>query len=109
MIFGSFHSHFVQYASSRTFLRRRLLVLLTHAQVDFFATYVADVMTSSVKTTQDIAWGVCFFLSGDFLLDLNRYHETGVSWQVRKLREGWVGDDRGKPRGRRRRSVVREA
>lgn len=55
---------------------------LDEQQVEFFATYVADVMTSSVKTTQDLAWTVCFFLSGDFLLDLEEYHETGGSWQV---------------------------
>ncbi|CAB1117872.1 unnamed protein product [Ectocarpus sp. CCAP 1310/34] len=50
-------------------------------KVDFFATYVTDVMTSSVKTTQDIAWTFCFFLSGDFLLNLEDYHRKGLSWQ----------------------------
>ncbi|CAM9696047.1 unnamed protein product [Laminaria digitata] len=50
-------------------------------KVEFFATYVADVMTSSVKTTQDIAWTICFFLSGDFLLGLKEYHVSGGSWQ----------------------------
>ncbi|CAN0054746.1 unnamed protein product, partial [Ectocarpus sp. 6 AP-2014] len=50
-------------------------------KVDFFATYVTDVMTSSVKTTQDIAWTFCFFLSGDFLLNLEDYHRKGSSWQ----------------------------
>eukprot|EP00752_Nemacystus_decipiens_P005274 g4784.t1 len=50
-------------------------------KVEFFATYVADVMTSSVKTTQDIAWTFCFFFSGDFLLDLKDYHHRGGSWQ----------------------------
>jgi hypothetical protein len=37
-------------------------------QVDFFATYTADVLTSSVKTILDIAWTIGFFVSGDFLL-----------------------------------------
>ncbi|CAM9832553.1 unnamed protein product [Pylaiella littoralis] len=50
-------------------------------KVDFFATYVTDVMTSSVKTTQDVAWSVCFFLSGDFLLSVEDYHGSGGSWQ----------------------------
>lgn len=52
-------------------------------KVEFFATYVADVMTSFVKPTQDLAWTACFFLSGDFLLELNQYHDKGGSWQVR--------------------------
>ncbi|CAN0168433.1 unnamed protein product, partial [Hapterophycus canaliculatus] len=49
--------------------------------VDFFVTYITDVMTSSVKTTQDIAWTICFFMSGDFLRDLEDYHLKGGSWQ----------------------------
>lgn len=53
-----------------------------YVQVDFFATYVADVMTSSVKTTQDLAFTACFFLSGDFLMDLKDYHDHGGAWQV---------------------------
>ena len=52
--------------------------------MEFFATYVADVMTSSVKTTQDIAWTLCFFLSGDFMLSLKEYHAKGGSWQARR-------------------------
>lgn len=51
-------------------------------QVDFFSSYVADVMTSSVKTMQDMAWTACFFLSGDFLLEVADYHKSGDSWQV---------------------------
>jgi hypothetical protein len=44
-------------------------VYIHHAkQVDFFATYTADVLTSSVKTILDIAWTIGFFVSGDFLL-----------------------------------------
>lgn len=59
-------------------------------KVDFFATYVADVMTSSVKTTQDLAYTVSFFLSGDFLLDLNHYKKYSGSWQASALYVNFV-------------------
>lgn len=52
-------------------------------QISFFSTYVADVMTSSVKTIQDIVWAFFFFLSGDFLLSAEEYHARGTSWQAR--------------------------
>lgn len=35
--------------------------------VTFLHTFVGDYMTSTVKVTQDLAWSVCFFWSGEFL------------------------------------------
>jgi hypothetical protein len=43
-------------------------ICILYKQVDFFATYTADVLTSSVKTILDIVWTIGFFVSGDFLL-----------------------------------------
>lgn len=37
--------------------------------VTFLDSYAADVLTSMVKVFQDIAWSVCYFISGQFLLD----------------------------------------
>jgi hypothetical protein len=36
--------------------------------VTFFHTFVGDYLTSTVKVTQDLAWSVCFFSSGEYLL-----------------------------------------
>ncbi|CAM9585643.1 unnamed protein product [Choristocarpus tenellus] len=42
-------------------------------------------MTSSVKTTQDVAWTFCYFLSGDFLLSRDDFNAHGGSWQQSSL------------------------
>eukprot|EP00611_Tribonema_gayanum_P031000 TRINITY_DN879_c0_g7_i1.p1 TRINITY_DN879_c0_g7~~TRINITY_DN879_c0_g7_i1.p1 ORF type:complete len:710 (+),score=202.63 TRINITY_DN879_c0_g7_i1:218-2347(+) len=52
------------------------------SKVDFFATYCADVLTSSVKTLLDWAWTLMFFASGDFLLSRKK-------WVVRPPRHIW--------------------
>lgn len=36
--------------------------------VTFFHTFVGDYLTSTVKVTQDLAWSMCFFSSGEYLL-----------------------------------------
>ncbi|KAG5190537.1 EXS family-domain-containing protein [Tribonema minus] len=51
-------------------------------EVDFFATYCADVLTSSVKTVLDMAWTIGFFLSGDFLMDRH-------VWMARHKSNSW--------------------
>eukprot|EP00611_Tribonema_gayanum_P030998 TRINITY_DN879_c0_g5_i1.p1 TRINITY_DN879_c0_g5~~TRINITY_DN879_c0_g5_i1.p1 ORF type:complete len:880 (+),score=277.87 TRINITY_DN879_c0_g5_i1:381-2642(+) len=52
------------------------------SKVDFFATYCADVLTSSVKTVLDMAWTIGFFLSGDFLMDRH-------VWMARHKSNSW--------------------
>jgi len=45
----------------------------------FFNIYVADVFTSMVKVFQDIAWTICFVISGDFLKTEDL---TSHAWQT---------------------------
>lgn len=51
--------------------------------VSFFHSYVADVFTSMVKIFQDMAWTMCFILSGDFLSidETNNGTNTNKDWQ----------------------------
>ncbi|KAG5178815.1 EXS family-domain-containing protein [Tribonema minus] len=62
--------------------KKLFLPLSVKLEVDFFATYCADVLTSSVKTLLDWAWTLMFFASGDFLLSRKK-------WVVRPPRHIW--------------------
>ncbi|CAM9155842.1 unnamed protein product [Discosporangium mesarthrocarpum] len=59
-------------------------------KVEFFATYMADVMSSTVKTYQDIVWSFCFFCSGDFLLTPHEFRHLGNTWQKSYLYMDWI-------------------
>lgn len=43
------------------------VVTAPYSSPNFFQTYVGDIFTSMVKIFQDIAWTICWTLSGDFL------------------------------------------
>ncbi len=64
--------------------QQRLVIILSVplVQVDFFGTYVADVMTSSVKTLLDLSWTIGYFVSGDFLLSRHK-------WKARPVEDVW--------------------
>jgi xenotropic and polytropic retrovirus receptor 1 len=47
----------------------------------FFTIYIADVFTSMVKLFQDVAWTVCFMVSGDFLKSEDSQQATMHVWQ----------------------------
>ena len=49
--------------------------------VSFFHSYVADVFTSMVKVFQDMAWTLCFILSGDFLATDENDEVFTKNWQ----------------------------
>lgn len=46
----------------------------------FFLGYVGDIFTSMVKVFQDIAWTICFTLSGDWRIPEDAKHVTRHSW-----------------------------
>ena len=46
----------------------------------FFTIYLADVFTSMVKVFQDVAWSLCFVLSGDFLLSEDNHNKHAWSY-----------------------------
>jgi xenotropic and polytropic retrovirus receptor 1 len=47
----------------------------------FFTIYIADVFTSMVKVFQDIAWTICFMISGDFLNNEDSQQVALHQWQ----------------------------
>jgi EXS family len=56
----------------------------------FFHGYVGDIFTSMVKVFQDIAWTICFLVSGDWLISEDLKASTRHEWYVANRRKIFI-------------------
>jgi len=54
--------------------------VVTAHSPSFYHGYVGDIFTSMVKVFQDIAWTICFVVSGDWLIDEDLKQSTRHVW-----------------------------